>query len=72
MPGGAGGDVLFLVAQMSQNPIDDLLVLNTRNDTDRTTASAANFNARHIDCLQTIAKEHMSGCLGAEPGTTGS
>jgi len=46
---GQGGGFLFLVAQMSQNSIDDVLVLNTavrRFDDDlyRSTATTANFD----------------------------
>ena len=48
---------------MSQNSIDDLLVLNTRNDTDRTTASAANFNVDIEHALESLSPGHGSMAL---------
>ena len=39
-----GGGVLFLALKMSQDPVDDVLVLNACDDPDRTTAASANAN----------------------------
>ena len=39
-----GRDVLFLLAKMSQDPVDDVLVLDTRDGSDRSTAAAADFD----------------------------
>ena len=41
---GQDGGALFLIVQMSQNSIDDVLVLDTRDDSDRSTAAAADFD----------------------------
>ena len=38
------GGVLFLALKMSQDPVDDVLVLNACDDPDRTTAASANAN----------------------------
>jgi hypothetical protein len=38
-----GGGALFLLAKMGQNSIDDVLVLDTCNDSRRSTTATANF-----------------------------
>ena len=37
------GGVVFLALKMSQDPVDDVLVLNTSDDSDRSAAAAADF-----------------------------
>ena len=39
-----GGGDLFLIAQMSQDSVDNVLIFNTRNYPDRTAAAAASLN----------------------------
>ena len=41
---GQGGGALFLIAQMSQNSIDDVLVLDTGDDPGRSAAAAADVD----------------------------
>ena len=41
---GQVGGALFLIAQMSKNSIDYVLVLDTRDDSDRSTAAAADLD----------------------------
>ncbi len=38
------GGVLFLALEVSQNPVDNLLVLNTSDDSDRSAAASTDFN----------------------------
>jgi len=38
---------LFLLAKMCQDSVDNVLIFNTRNDPDRTTAAAANLNDKY-------------------------
>ena len=55
---GQGGGTLFLIAQVSQDSIDGLLVLNARNDPDRTTAAAANLNVDIEYALESLSPGH--------------
>ena len=55
---GQGGGTLFLIAQMSQNSIDDVLVLNTRNDLDRPAAPTADLNIDVEDTLESLCPGH--------------
>ena len=41
---GQGGGALFLIAQMSQNSIDDVLVLDTCDDPDRSATKTADLD----------------------------
>jgi hypothetical protein len=43
---------------MSQDPVDDVLILNTRNDPDRTTAAAANFSVDIEHALESLSPGH--------------
>ena len=45
---GQGGGTLLLIAQVSQDSIDGLLVLNARNGPDRTTEAAANLKRAEL------------------------
>ena len=51
------GGVLFLALKMSQDPVDDVLILNACDDPDRTTAASANANIEYAfeRCAQVIA-----------------
>jgi hypothetical protein len=49
---------------MSQNSIDDALVLNTSNDLDCTTAAAANLNVYVEDSLEPLCPGHCRMSLG--------
>jgi len=53
-----GGDVLFLLAKMCQDSVDNVLIFNTRNDPDRTTAAAANLNVYVEDALEPLCPGH--------------
>ena len=58
-----GGGDLFLIAQMSLNSIDDVLVLDTPvrrigNDPDGTTAAAANLNVDIENSLESLGPGH--------------
>ena len=44
-----GGDVLFLIAKMSEDSVNNFLILDTGNDPDRTAAAAANFNVDKVN-----------------------
>ena len=55
---GQGAGVLFLIAQMSQNSIDDVLVLDTRDDSDRSTAAAADFDVYVEYSLESLSLGH--------------
>ena len=51
---GQGGGALFSIAQMSQNSIDNVLILDAGDDTGTTTAAAANVNVDSEDALQNL------------------
>ena len=55
---GQGAGVLFLIAQMSQNSIDDVLILDTRDDSDRSTAAAADFDVYVEYSLESLSPGH--------------
>ena len=55
---GPGRGVLFLLAKMGQEPVDDVLILNASDDFDGPTAATANF---HIDieyALESLGPGH--------------
>ena len=56
-------DDLFLPLEMSQNSIDYILVLNTSNDPDRTTAAAANLNVDIENSLESLGPGHCGMTL---------
>jgi hypothetical protein len=39
-----GGSALFLIAQMREDSVDDVLVFDTRDDSDRSTAAATDLD----------------------------
>ncbi len=51
---GQGGGALFSIAQMSQNSIDNVLILDAGDDTGTTTAAAANVDVDSEDALQNL------------------
>ena len=53
-----GGGALFLIAQMSQNSIDDVLVLDTCDDSDRSAAAAADFDVYVEYSLESLSPGH--------------
>ena len=55
---GQGAGALFLIAQMSQNSIDDVLILDTRDDSDRSTAAAADFDVYVEYSLESLSPGH--------------
>ena len=63
---GQGGGALFLVAEMGQNPVDDVLVLNTRNDSDRSAAAAADFNVDIEYSLESLGPGHSRMTLDVD------
>ena len=58
VPDGAGWGGLFLVAQMSQNSVDDVLVLNTSNDFDGPAAATADLNIDVEHTLEPLCPGH--------------
>ena len=59
-----GRGVPFLIAKMRQNSIDDVLVLDTRNDPHGTTATAANLNVDVENLLESLGPGHGGMTLG--------
>jgi hypothetical protein len=53
---GQDGGALFPIAQMSQNSIDDVLVLDTRDDFDRSTAATADFDVYVEYSLESLSE----------------
>ena len=55
---GPGRGFLFLLAKMSQDPVDDVLVLNACDDPDRTTAASANLDVYIEHALESLGPGH--------------
>ena len=55
---GQGGGTLFLITQMGQNTIDNVLVLNARNHPDRSTALTANLYIDTEYALEPLGPGH--------------
>jgi hypothetical protein len=53
-----GGGVLFLSLKVSQNSIDDVLVLDTSDDSDRSTTAAADFDVYVEYSLESLSPGH--------------
>ena len=49
---------------MSQKPIDNVLILNTRDDSDRATAAAADVNVDIEYALESLGPGHCGMALG--------
>jgi hypothetical protein len=54
---------LFLLSKMSQDAIDDVLVLNTGDDLYRSTAMTSNLNIDIEDALESLDPGHRSVIL---------
>ena len=57
------GGVLFLALKMSQNSIDDVLVFNTSDDSDRSTTATANVNIDIEYSLESLDSGHSQMTL---------
>ena len=57
------GGVLFLALKMSQDPVDDVLVLNACDDPDRTTAESATANLSIVYAFEPLRPGHCSMTL---------
>ena len=53
-----GGGVLFLIAQMSQNAIDDLLVLDARDHFGRASTVSTGLDVDTEDALESLGPGH--------------
>ena len=49
---------MFLLAQMSQNPVDEVPGLNTGDDLERSTAMTANLDIDIEDALESLGSRH--------------
>ena len=58
-----GGGTLFLIAQMSEDSVDNALVLDARDDSDRSTAAAAGFDVYVEYSLESLCPGHGSMTL---------
>ena len=52
------GGVLFLALKMSQNPVDDVLILNASDDFDGSTAATTKFNIDIEYSLEALGPGH--------------
>ena len=59
--------MLFLLLKMSQNTIDNVLVLNTRNDFQRPATPATDLYVNIENPLQALRPGHSSMALGRCP-----
>ena len=59
-----GGGALFLIAQMSEDSVNNVLVLNARDDSDRSTAAAADFDVDIKHSLESLGPGHGGMTLG--------
>ncbi len=55
---------MFPIAKMSEDPIYDVLVLNTSDDSDRPTAAAANLDVDAEHTFQALSPVHGGVALG--------
>ena len=55
MPGRGS---LFLLAKMGQDPVDDLLVLNTSDDSDRAYTASTDLDLDIEDALESLGSGH--------------
>ncbi len=59
-----GRGVLFLALKMSQNSIDDVLIFDASDDSDRTAAAAADFDVYVEYSLESLSPSHGGVALG--------
>ena len=62
-----GRDILFLLAKMSQDPVDDFLLLDASDDFDSPPAATANLNVDIEHTLESLGPGHSSMALGRCP-----
>ena len=55
---GPDRSFLFRLAKMGQNPVDNVLVLNKSDDSDRSAAAAADFNVDIEYALESLGPGH--------------
>jgi len=55
---GPARGFLFRLAKMGQNPVDDVLVLDTCNDSRRSTTATAHFNTDIEYSLESLGSGH--------------
>ena len=55
---GQGRGFLFYLAKMGQDPVDDVLVLNTIDDSDRASTASADFNVDSEYSLESLGLGH--------------
>jgi hypothetical protein len=55
---GPGRGVLFRLAKTGQDPVDDLLVLNTSDDSDRAYTASTDLDADIEDTLESLGPGH--------------
>jgi len=66
---GPGRSFLFRLAKMGQDPVDDVLVLNTSDDSDRSAAAAADFNVDIEYSLESRGPGHSRMTLESGGGS---
>ena len=59
-----GGGVLLLSLKMSQNSIDDILLLDTGDDSDRSAAAGADLDVYIEHALEPLSPSHGGMALG--------
>ena len=52
------GGVLFLALEVSQNPVDDALVLNTSDDSNRASTASTDLDVDIEDALESLGPGH--------------
>ena len=55
---GPGRGFLFRLAKMGQDPVDDLLVLNTSDDSDSASTASTDFNVDIEYSLESLGSGH--------------
>ena len=55
---GSGRGVLFLLAKMSQDSVDDVLILNASDDFDVPATATTNFNIDIEYALESLGPRH--------------
>ena len=64
---GQGRGFLFYLAKMGQNPVDDVLVLNTTDDPDRASTASTDLDVDIEYSLESLGPSHSSMALGRCP-----
>jgi hypothetical protein len=61
------GGVVFLALKVSQNPVDNVLVLNTTDDPDRASTASTDLDVDIEYSLESLGPSHSSMALGRCP-----